>query len=89
MKLDQFLQQLKDSSYPEPILVHQPPNGSLDNHSHPFAVQALVLEGYIEISISGKTQKYGVGEVFELAVEELHAESYGPEGVKYLASRKN
>jgi quercetin dioxygenase-like cupin family protein len=88
MNIDQFLQNLKEAGYPEPVEVQQLPNGQLDQHTHPFAVKALVLDGYINIKIDGKIKKYAAGEVFQLAFEELHAESYGPQGVKYLASRK-
>jgi hypothetical protein len=52
-------------------------------------VQALVVEGFIEIDIAGKINHYAVGDVFQLGFEQLHAERYGPQGVKYLASRKN
>jgi hypothetical protein len=89
MNTAQFLQSLKEMEYPEPVEVQQPPNGHLGNHTHPFAVQALVLDGYIEIEIAGELKTYAAGDVFRLAYEELHAESYGPQGVKYLASRKN
>ena len=89
MDQDQFLKSLKDSGYPEPVEVQQPPNGFLDAHTHPFAVQALVIDGYIEITILGNTKKYDVGDVFRLSFEELHTERYGPQGVRYLASRKN
>ena len=89
MNQDQFLKSLKDSGYPEPVEVQQPPNGFLDDHTHPFAVQALVIDGYIEITILGETKKYDVGDVFQLSFEQLHTERYGPHGVRYLASRKN
>lgn len=69
-------------------MVQQPPNGRLDDHTHPFAVKALVVDGYIEIQILGETKKYEAGEVFELNYEQVHAENYGPQGVEYLASRK-
>ena len=88
MNKNLFLQTLKESEYPEPVEVQQPANGHLDQHTHPFAVQALVLEGYIEIITADKSQKYHVGDVFQLGFEQLHAERYGPQGVKYLASRK-
>jgi len=29
-----------------------------------------------------------VGEVFHLAAEQAHSESYGPEGVRYLVGRR-
>jgi len=47
MNLEQFLQSLKEAGYPDPVEVQQPPNGHLGNHTHPFAVQALVIEGFI------------------------------------------
>ena len=89
MNQDQFLKSLKDSGYPEPVEVQQPPNGFLDDHTHPFAGQAVVIDGYIEITILEKTKKYDVGDVFQLSFEQLHTERYGPHGVRYLASRKN
>jgi hypothetical protein len=88
MNQDQFLQILKDSGYPDPVEVQQASNGHLDDHTHPFAVQALVIDGYIEIQTQGKTQIYKVGDVFKLDYEQVHSETYGPQGVKYLASRK-
>ena len=88
MNLEQFLQSLKEAGYPDPVEVQQPPNGHLGNHTHPFGVQALVIEGFIEIEIAGKINQYAAGDVFQLGFEQLHAERYGPQGVKYLASRK-
>ena len=88
MNKDQFLRSLQEIGYPEPVEVEQPPNGGLENHTHPFVVQALVLDGDIEIDCAGNVKKYKVGDVFQLGFEELHAERYGPRGVKYLASRK-
>jgi hypothetical protein len=89
MNQEQFLQSLREAGYPDPVEVQQPPNGYLGNHTHPFTVQALVVEGFIEIDIAGKINHYAVGDVFQLGFEQLHAERYGPQGVKYLASRKN
>lgn len=88
MNKDQFLQTLFESGYPEPIEVQQAPNGHLDNHTHPFAVRALVVDGCIEIKSQDGLRKYSKGDMFELAYEQPHSETYGPTGVKYLASRK-
>ena len=88
MNKDQFLQLLQQDDFPEPIEVHQIPNGRLDEHQHPFEVRALILEGAIEIISNGVSRTYSVGEVFQLGFKQSHAESYGPQGVKYLASRK-
>jgi quercetin dioxygenase-like cupin family protein len=88
MNKTQFIQLLEQEGYPQSIEVKQQPNGSLGNHAHPFAVMALVIEGSIDLTIQEKTKTYEPGDVFQLEFEELHAESYGPDGVTYLASRK-
>jgi hypothetical protein len=88
MNKDQFLQELSRLGYPGPVEVIQPPGGHLDNHTHPFAVRALVIDGYIEIESQGGLKKYEIGDMFELTCEQPHSETYGPTGVKYLASRK-
>jgi hypothetical protein len=83
----QFIEMLQQEGYPEPVEVRQVPNGSLGEHTHPFTVKALVIDGSIDISTQGDRKTYSVGDVFELGFEELHSESYGPTGVIYLASR--
>jgi quercetin dioxygenase-like cupin family protein len=88
MNKAQFIQMLEQEGYPKPIEVKQVPNGSLGNHIHLFAVIALVTEGSINLTIQGQTEVYVPGDIFQLEFEELHAESYGPDGVTYLASRK-
>jgi hypothetical protein len=89
MKKDEFLQTLKAAGYPEPVEVSQVPDGHIGDHQHPFAVQALVVEGSIELLIDGIAKKYEVGDVFQLGYEQVHTETYGPKGVRYLASRKS
>ena len=88
MNKEQFIQMLQQEGYPDPVEVKQVPNGSLADHTHPFAVKALVIDGIIDIAIQDDQKTYAVGDVFELSFEELHSESYGPRGVTYLASRK-
>jgi hypothetical protein len=88
MNTEQFLGLLRQDGFPEPVEVEQVPNGGLDVHEHPFQVRALVIEGSIEIVIDGLSQTFKVGDVFQLQFKQAHSESYGPCGVKYLASRK-
>ena len=88
MNSEEFLQLLLREGFPEPVEVQQVPNGQLGIHEHPFEVRALVVEGDITIVIDGLSKIYKVGDVFHLELKQLHAESYGSEGVKYLASRK-
>ena len=88
MNTEQFLLLLQREGFPEPVEVQQVPNGQLGQHEHPFEVRALVIEGSIDIVIHGESKTFKAGDVFELGLKEVHTESYGSEGVKYLASRK-
>ena len=88
MNTEQFFNFLRQDGFPEPVEVQQIPNGSLSVHEHPFEVRALVIEGSIEIVINGSSRVYKAGDIFQLSLKQPHSESYGSEGVKYLASRK-
>mgnify|MGYP000143156519 CR=1 FL=1 len=88
MTKQEFLILLAQQQFPEPVLVEQPANGQLGLHRHDFAVNALVVEGSIKIELEGHHSTYRVGDVFHLEFRQPHFESYGPQGVKYLASRK-
>ena len=88
MNSEEFLQLLLREGFPEPVEVQQVSDGQLGIHEHPFEVKAFVVEGDITIVIDGLSKNYKAGEIFHLEFKQLHAESYGPEGVKYLASRK-
>mgnify|MGYP003350516980 CR=1 FL=1 len=84
-----FLDFLSNKNFPKPLLVNQPANGGLDQHSHDFEVWALVVDGSIQLEIDGKLSTYKSGEVFHLQFKQEHRETYGPTGVSYLASRKS
>ncbi len=88
MNQDDFLKVLRQDSFPEPVLVVREQGGFLDTHTHPFEVKALVTQGQIDIVIDGLKQTYLSGDVFHLMHSQEHAESYGNQGVQYLASRK-
>ncbi|QWE09213.1 cupin [Polynucleobacter ibericus] len=88
MNIEEFLRLLQQHGFPEPVEVQQPPNSQLGIHEHPFEVKALVIAGDITIVADGITKIYSTGDVFHLGFQQPHSESYGPEGVKYLASRK-
>jgi mannose-6-phosphate isomerase-like protein (cupin superfamily) len=88
MNSEEFLQLLRREGFPEPVEVQQVPNWQLGIHEHPFEVKALVVEGDITIEINGLSTIYKAGDIFHLELKQPHAESYGSEGVKYLASRK-
>jgi len=89
MKQEVFLEKLTKEQFPEPVLVEREVGGFLDLHSHPYEVQALIIEGQIDIIISGIKSTFLAGDVFHLLPNQIHTENYGAKGVKYLASRKS
>lgn len=58
-------------------------------HSHPFSVEALVVQGEMWLECRGTTLHLQAGARFTLALDEPHAERYGPEGATYWAARRN
>jgi hypothetical protein len=88
MTNEAFLKLLLGDGFPEPIFVVREGGGFLDSHSHPLELKALVTEGQIDIVIAGIKNSYLAGDVFHLLANQVHSESYGGKGVKYLASRK-
>ena len=57
-------------------------------HSHPFDVRAMVVQGAITITSGGEAKTYKPGDTWDLARDCLHSESYGPEGAVVLFGRK-
>jgi quercetin dioxygenase-like cupin family protein len=57
-------------------------------HSHPFDVRAMVLQGAITLDCKGESRTYRPGEIFTMERGCLHHESYGPEGAVILSGRK-
>ncbi|MBU3614914.1 cupin domain-containing protein [Polynucleobacter sp. Latsch14-2] len=88
MTKSEFTHMLIQEAYPNPVEVHREPNGFLTEHSHPFEVYALILEGEIQLTVEGQGNTYRAGDIFYLGAQELHEESYGKAGVRYLASRR-
>ena len=88
MKPEAFLEKLAKEDFPAPVLVEREVSGFLDLHSHPYEVQALAIEGQIDITIGGIKTAYLAGDVFHLPPNQIHSENYAAKGVKYLASRK-
>lgn len=58
-------------------------------HSHPYDVKAMVIDGAITLAWEGKTQTFRPSEVFTMARGCLHTETFGPEGAATLVGRKH
>ena len=58
-------------------------------HSHPYDVKAMVVDGAITLAWEGKTQTFRPGEIFTMARGCLHTETFGAEGAVTLVGRKH
>lgn len=63
------------------------PRHTTEQHSHPFDVRAMVLEGEITLTTAEGSQTYRPGDVFTMEAGRAHAEAIGPQGVRNLAGR--
>ena len=88
MNQSTFETRLRNEGFSQTVIVERKANGRLDLHTHPFEALALILAGEIRIDVDGESRLYRVGEVFHLAAAQAHAESYGPESVRYLVGRR-
>lgn len=64
-------------------------DASTTEHSHPFDVRALVVEGRISLTVAGDTRTYAKGDVFTMAADCRHAEQVGSAGVSYVVGRRH
>ena len=65
-----------------------PPLTVLDTHTHSFAVEALVVQGEMWLTVGDNTRHLLPGDTFELEREVPHAERYGSEGATYWVARR-
>ncbi|MGH8741196.1 MAG: cupin domain-containing protein [Burkholderiales bacterium] len=83
-----FEGRLRAQGYPEIRTNELPPNKQNAEHTHPFDVLALVLDGDITLTVDGKARTYRAGDEFSMQAGCPHAEDVGPAGVKYLVGRR-
>jgi mannose-6-phosphate isomerase-like protein (cupin superfamily) len=57
-------------------------------HTHPFSVEALVVQGEMWLTVDEDTRHLRPGDTFELDLGQQHSERYGAEGATYWAARR-
>ena len=65
-----------------------PANKVNPEHSHPYDVRVMVVQGAMTLHRDGKPTTYKAGDTFSMPKGCLHSESYGPEGAVTLFGRK-
>ena len=64
------------------------PGTVVDTHTHPFAADALVVQGEMWLTVAGQTQHLLPGGRFALDAHIPHEERYGAEGATFWVARR-
>ena len=89
ISFEQFAEQQRALGFDEVLERVWQPGTTLDTHTHPFAVSALVVSGEMWLRCGEQTRHLRPGDTFELAKEVPHAERYGSEGAVFWAARRH
>jgi len=65
------------------------PNQVVDTHTHPFSVQALVVQGEMWLTVGAQTRHLRAGDRFEPEHSVPHSERYGADGATYWVARRD
>lgn len=60
---------------------------TVDTHTHPFSVRALVVQGEMWLTVGKDTRHLRPGDRFDLEADVPHAERYGEAGATYWVAR--
>lgn len=85
---DRFAADARARGFEEVVERHWEPLTVVDTHTHPFAVDAVVVQGEMWLTVGDTTRHLRPGDRFELARDEPHAERYGAEGAVYWVARR-
>lgn len=86
---EQFAASARARGFDEVLERRWEPGTVLDTHTHPFAVEALVVQGEMWLACGGRTQHLRSGDPFVLDANVPHAERYGDQGATYWVARRN
>jgi len=59
------------------------------DHAHDWDARVMVIGGEITLTRGGKAETFRSGDSCAVAAGEVHAERVGPQGVAYIAGRRN
>jgi quercetin dioxygenase-like cupin family protein len=79
----------RTQGFDEVLVREWKPGQVVDTHTHPFAIDALVVRGEFRLRCGDGERVLKAGEGFELAREVPHAEFYGPQGATFWVARRH
>ena len=59
------------------------------DHTHDWDSRVMVIGGEITLTRGGEMETFRAGDSRAVAAGEVHAERVGPQGVAYIAGRRN
>lgn len=84
-----FAAQARQQGFDEVLVREWDAHEVVDEHTHPFAVEALVVRGDLWLTVAGNTRHLRTGGRFSLDQDQPHAERYGIEGATYWVGRRS
>ncbi len=88
LRFDEFAADARARGFDEVIERHWAPDIVLEQHTHPFSVEALVVQGEMWLTCGDRTRHLRRGDRFTLDAHVPHAERYGAEGATYWVARR-
>ncbi len=88
MTEQEFRQALAAEQFAPPVAVERDASYRLDVHDHSFEAFALITSVEITLEVDGARTTYAAGQTFRLPARTPHREFAGPQGVRYLAGRR-
>lgn len=89
MTFETFESQALKKGFDEVISREWAPGTVVENHTHPFSVEARVVAGEMWLTVGDQCQHLQAGDRFDLERDVVHSERYGSEGATYWVARRN
>ena len=84
-----FEREARAAGFEEVLERKWPAHATLETHTHPFDVRAVVVQGEMWLGCEGSTRHLLAGDSFTLARDVPQSERYGPEGATYWVARRS
>ena len=89
MTFEQFSSVMLAAGYDQVTTRVWDANIKLDEHTHPFDANAIVVQGDMVLGVEGrKPIKLAAGDTFHLKANTPHYEEYGSQGATFWVARK-
>ena len=85
---DQFEADARSRGFDEVLVREWKPGQVVDEHRHPFAADALVVQGEMWLTDADGTRHLRPGDTFRLDADVPHSERYGSAGATYWVARR-